>query len=116
MTPVPNIKADGELRENLQPVAAQRAVWMSREELVKILLDMVSERTGYPPEMLGLDHDLEADLGIDSIKRVEIFSVIQCQLPSSVFEKLTDSSQDLTTVRTLNGWVEALAPGEAVSG
>ncbi len=32
----------------------------------------MSERTGYPAEMLGLDADLEGDLGIDSIKRVEI--------------------------------------------
>ncbi len=36
------------------------------------LLDLLSERTGYPKEMLDLDLDLEADLGIDSIKRVEI--------------------------------------------
>ena len=36
------------------------------------LLEIVSERTGYPTDMLDLDADLEADLGIDSIKRVEI--------------------------------------------
>ena len=33
---------------------------------------LVSDRTGYPADMLGLDADLEGDLGIDSIKRVEI--------------------------------------------
>lgn len=37
-----------------------------------LLLEIVSERTGYPAEMLDLDLDLEADLSIDSIKRVEI--------------------------------------------
>jgi len=36
------------------------------------LLAIVSERTGYPPEMLDADLDLEADLSIDSIKRLEI--------------------------------------------
>jgi acyl carrier protein len=36
------------------------------------LLAIVGERTGYPAEMLDLDADLESDLGIDSIKRVEI--------------------------------------------
>ncbi|HEY3698406.1 MAG TPA: beta-ketoacyl synthase N-terminal-like domain-containing protein, partial [Spongiibacteraceae bacterium] len=36
------------------------------------LLAIVSERTGYPSAMLDLDLDLEADLSIDSIKRVEI--------------------------------------------
>jgi hypothetical protein len=41
----------------------------------------VSERTGYPPEMLELDLDLEADLGIDSIKRVEILGSLQQNVP-----------------------------------
>ncbi|MBU4151441.1 MAG: SDR family NAD(P)-dependent oxidoreductase [Proteobacteria bacterium] len=36
------------------------------------LMAVVSARTGYPPEMIDLDSDMEADLGIDSIKRVEI--------------------------------------------
>ena len=35
-----------------------------------ILLSVVAEKTGYPAEMLGLDMALDADLGIDSIKRV----------------------------------------------
>ena len=41
-------------------------------KIEKLLLQLVSERTGYPEEMLGLDQDMEAELGIDSIKRVEI--------------------------------------------
>ncbi len=45
---------------------------MTREQIQERLLAVVSERTGYPAEMLGLDADLEGDLGIDSIKRVEI--------------------------------------------
>ncbi len=44
-----------------------------------LLLGIVSERTGYPVEMIGLDLDLEADLGIDSIKRVEILGSLQQQ-------------------------------------
>nr|MCU0540192.1 acyltransferase domain-containing protein [Desulfobacterales bacterium] len=40
-----------------------------RPELETVLLTVVSELTGYPVEMLGLDMDIEADLGIDSIKR-----------------------------------------------
>ncbi len=42
-----------------------------------LLLEKVSARTGYPLDMLGLDLDLEADLGIDSIKRVEILGDLQ---------------------------------------
>ena len=34
----------------------------------------VADKTGYPADMLGMEMHLEADLGIDSIKRVEILS------------------------------------------
>lgn len=40
--------------------------------LKSLLLGLVSAKTGYPVEMLDLNANLEADLGIDSIKRVEI--------------------------------------------
>ncbi|MFT6215679.1 MAG: polyketide-type polyunsaturated fatty acid synthase PfaA, partial [Roseivirga sp.] len=43
------------------------------DKLTASLLQVVSEKTGYPTEMLELNMDMEADLGIDSIKRVEIF-------------------------------------------
>ncbi|MFH8453873.1 SDR family NAD(P)-dependent oxidoreductase, partial [Streptomyces fungicidicus] len=42
-----------------------------------VLLDVVADKTGYPADMLDLTMDVEADLGIDSIKRVEIMGVIQ---------------------------------------
>ena len=42
---------------------------------------MVAEKTGYPAEVLDLDMQLDADLGIDSIKRVEILSALQDRLP-----------------------------------
>ena len=45
------------------------------------VIGVVADKTGYPPEVLGLDLKLDADLGIDSIKRVEIFSAIQDRLP-----------------------------------
>ena len=46
------------------------------------MLSVVSERTGYPAEMLGLDADMEGDLGIDSIKRVEIAGTFTQTLPA----------------------------------
>jgi acyl carrier protein len=42
---------------------------------------VVADKTGYPAEMLALDMDLEGDLGIDSIKRVEILSAVQDGAP-----------------------------------
>ncbi|RJQ78757.1 MAG: SDR family NAD(P)-dependent oxidoreductase [Desulfobacteraceae bacterium] len=50
-------------------------------EIQNTLIQIVSQLTGYPEEMLGLSMDIEADLGIDSIKRVEILSALEEQLP-----------------------------------
>jgi NAD(P)-dependent dehydrogenase (short-subunit alcohol dehydrogenase family)/acyl carrier protein len=52
-----------------------------RNEIKSSLLNIVSELTGYPAEMLGLEMDIESDLGIDSIKRVEILSALEQKIP-----------------------------------
>ncbi|MGB5814668.1 MAG: SDR family NAD(P)-dependent oxidoreductase, partial [Thermoanaerobaculia bacterium] len=41
------------------------------------VLEIVSETTGYPPDMLDLDLDMEADLGIDTVKQAETFAAIR---------------------------------------
>jgi acyl transferase domain-containing protein/NAD(P)-dependent dehydrogenase (short-subunit alcohol dehydrogenase family) len=66
----------------LQAGAAQpSAPNFPADALKTTLLAVVSTLTGYPPEMLGLDMDIEADLGIDSIKRVEILSALEEKMP-----------------------------------
>lgn len=54
---------------------------VTTEKLTEVMLEVVSEKTGYPPEMLEMDMDMESDLGIDSIKRVEILSGIMERFP-----------------------------------
>ena len=51
------------------------------EPVARVLLEAVADKTGYPIEMLELDMQLDTDLGIDSIKRVEILSAVQERLP-----------------------------------
>ncbi len=53
------------------------------DRVAAVLIEVVSEKTGYPPETLDLDMALDADLGIDSIKRVEILSALQERLPDA---------------------------------
>jgi acyl carrier protein len=52
------------------------------EDLKSKLLVVVAEKTGYPLEILDLNMDMEADLGIDSIKRVEILSAFRESTPN----------------------------------
>ncbi|MDY0213802.1 MAG: SDR family NAD(P)-dependent oxidoreductase, partial [Desulfuromonadaceae bacterium] len=78
------------------------------------LLRIVAEKTGYPTEMLELDMSLDADLGIDSIKRVEILAAVQEQLP----ELPGVEPQQLSSLQTLRQIVETLeaqAPNEATT-
>jgi acyl transferase domain-containing protein len=63
------------------PVPVSTSPSASVEEVAAALLDIVSEKTGYPSEMLELDMDMEADLGIDSIKRVEILGAMRSVYP-----------------------------------
>jgi hypothetical protein len=42
-----------------------------------LLLSVVADKTGYPVDMLNGGMDLETDLGIDSIKKVEIFAAVR---------------------------------------
>ncbi|RYZ62067.1 MAG: hypothetical protein EOP09_19205, partial [Proteobacteria bacterium] len=46
------------------------------------VLDVISDKTGFPTEMLQDEMDLEADLGVDSIKKVEIFSALSEKFPA----------------------------------
>ncbi|MSQ49140.1 MAG: SDR family NAD(P)-dependent oxidoreductase, partial [Betaproteobacteria bacterium] len=76
------------------------------------LLTVVAEKTGYPIEMLNLGMGMDADLGIDSIKRVEIMAALRGKLPDSPEIK----PEDLGTLRTLQQIVDFLAgqPAEPV--
>ncbi|MGW5771090.1 SDR family NAD(P)-dependent oxidoreductase [Streptomyces longwoodensis] len=68
--------------DDARPDHGTSATGASADEVAAALLDVVSQKTGYPAEMLDLGMDVEADLGIDSIKRVEIMGVLQEQFPS----------------------------------
>ena len=92
-----------------QPAAAVTvASGPGREELSQLLLNLVSERTGYPMEMLGMTQDLEAELGIDSIKRVEILGALHQQLPAAMGEAVRGSMEQLTRVKTMAALVDRL--------
>jgi acyl transferase domain-containing protein/NAD(P)-dependent dehydrogenase (short-subunit alcohol dehydrogenase family) len=65
------------------PPTTEAAPAVSNKHVETILLEVIAEKTGYPAEMLELDMALDTDLGIDSIKRVEILSALQERLPQA---------------------------------
>lgn len=90
-------------------VSSERAavpLSFDREALSQQLLRIVSERTGYPPEMLDLNVDIEAKLGIDSIKRVEIFGALRRSYFPADRQPSQEAMERLTAIKSLAGVVE----------
>src|SRR5579883_3432766 len=83
--------------------ASPSPVVIDLETLSRTLVEVVSEKTGYPSEMLELSMDIEADLGIDSIKRVEILGALQELFPNL---PQPNNPEDLAQLRTLGQIVE----------
>ncbi len=77
----------------------------SRAVVAEVLLGVVAEKTGYPVDMLDVSMNLDADLGIDSIKRVEILSALQEVLP----EAPVVAPDQLGELRTLSQIVDLLS-------
>lgn len=84
---------------------ATPATSVSHEPPSKVLLQVVADKTGYPADMLHLDMDLEGDLGVDSIKRVEILAAFEERLPALAHV----DRQQLSSLRTLRE-ISALLP------
>ncbi len=85
-------------------VSAPAASSLNLEAIKQGMLEIVNEKTGYPVEMLDLNMNMEADLGIDSIKRVEILSAMTAKFP----EMPELDQNDLAEIQTLKEIVDSV--------
>ena len=78
---------------------SQTADGIDFDRLARFMIDFVVEHTGYPTEVVELDADFEADLGLDSIKLAQLFGELRSHfgLPVS-----PDNRQAMAKCRTLN--------------
>jgi acyl transferase domain-containing protein/NAD(P)-dependent dehydrogenase (short-subunit alcohol dehydrogenase family) len=83
-----------------------------REELARFMVDFVVEHTGYPPDVVALDADFEADLGLDSIKLAQLFGELR-----NHFQLQIDLSnrEVLARCRTLNDILSLFAIDDSVA-
>ncbi|MEV6671747.1 SDR family oxidoreductase [Streptomyces sp. NPDC051162] len=88
------------------PAVVPAAAGLDPALLEETLLAVVAERTGYPAEMLDLDMELESELGIDSIKRVEILSLLNQRVGE--LPELHGDPAELVSLRTLRQVVDKL--------
>ncbi|MEA1969230.1 MAG: acyltransferase domain-containing protein, partial [Thermodesulfobacteriota bacterium] len=77
--------------------------------------EIIAEQTGYTTDMLEDDLDLEADLGIDTVKQVEIFAKAASHFGFKVPEDL--KLRDLNTIAKLSAYVDSMTtPDETPPG
>jgi acyl transferase domain-containing protein/NAD(P)H-dependent flavin oxidoreductase YrpB (nitropropane dioxygenase family)/acyl carrier protein len=96
-----------------QPEPAPAKAPVDPEHLVR---EVISERTGYPVELIEVDLDLEADLGIDSIKRAEMAGEVARTMGLATGDE--SAFEELVRCRTVRSIVDFLgtraeAPGAA---
>ena len=65
-----------------------------------LVRSLIAEKTGYPAEMIEDDMDLSGELGIDSIKQVEVLSALRIKVPEIKDVGTADMGQ-LRTIRQI---------------
>ncbi|MER8060627.1 MULTISPECIES: SDR family NAD(P)-dependent oxidoreductase [unclassified Streptomyces] len=103
------------------PAVPEEAVAASGADVGRVVLEIISDRTGYPVDMIEPDLDLEADLSIDSIKRAEIAGELAKRLGIAGGAELLDDAEleELTKARTaaaVTAWLTARVGGGTGSG
>ena len=72
-----------------------------RTEMTKFLIEFVVEQTGYPEDIVELDADLEADLGIDSIKVAQMMGELNEHFGLNVSSLRSKTSDDFKSLRMI---------------
>ncbi|MBQ9812391.1 MAG: hypothetical protein IJM54_03660 [Thermoguttaceae bacterium] len=94
-----------------QPVISSaqqpKTIEISSEELDSYLINFVVEQTGYPDDMVDLDADLEGDLGIDSIKKAQLFGELNEMFHFSTADDMNGetSLDDFATLRAIRDFM-----------
>ncbi|MEU9125990.1 SDR family NAD(P)-dependent oxidoreductase [Streptomyces sp. NPDC048506] len=89
---------------------------LTDDQLLDAVREIIHTRTGYPREMLDAGLDLEADLSVDSIKRVEIVGALADRVGLSPdAERAGESAvEQLSRIKTISGivdWIAGARPG-----
>ncbi len=105
--------AVGFVKDRLPAEASASPAVTGDEAIREKVLEVVSGMTGYPADMLDMELDLEADLGIDTVKQAEIFAALR-----EAYGIARDDALQLKAFPTLNhavGFVKDRMPQDAVS-
>ena len=107
-SPALNVQNTVQSQSNAITTTSSANSVMSPERMQQFLIDFVVEQTGYPPEIVDMDSDLEADLGIDSIKKAQLFGELREMFTFPVAATQESNRLALSEFRTLRSVLDLL--------
>ena len=87
------------------PVSTVNDIDLSDFDPVQLMIGVISEKSGYPEELIDAEMNIEADLGIDSIKRIEIFAEIGKQMPGEIEQEDVEAISMLHTIQEIGDYI-----------
>ncbi len=94
--------------------AATEPISAVADEVLDAVTAVVAEMTGYPADLLEPDLDLEADLGVDTVKQAEVFAAVRERYDVERDDNL--QLRDFPTLRHVAEWVRDRAGLGAAPG
>lgn len=95
-------------------VSSQALSNLDSVSILSQLTSLLSEKSGYPVELLEPDQDLESDLGIDSIKRIEVmgtFIATMSDVGPDAIQRIQTGTRDLKTLREVSNHIFSILSG-----
>jgi len=94
---------------DMPPAVPAEVPAVAADRLQEQVIDLVARKTGYPPDVIDIDLDVEAELGLDSIKQVEIVR----ELERETGVELEEGPARRYAITTLRDVIERLRQGLA---
>ncbi|WP_459557136.1 SDR family NAD(P)-dependent oxidoreductase [Lacunimicrobium album] len=88
----------------------------SPQAIADFLITLVVDQTGYERDLVDLDAELEADLGIDSIKQAQILGEVQQHYEISSFRAERSTLSQFKTLRSIQQFLLNQMSGEEMGG
>ncbi|HUR70023.1 MAG TPA: SDR family NAD(P)-dependent oxidoreductase [Candidatus Thermoplasmatota archaeon] len=106
-SPAPALQRTTPVSEPARVAEHAPATAGNADEIMQKVTAMIAAKTGYPPEMLDATLDMEADLGIDTVKQAEIFGEVRETFGIPKIEGI--NLKDYPTIRHVAGFVSTHA-------
>lgn len=91
------------------PAPAREAPRPVDTDTLAAVTAVIAEKTGYPADMLDPDMELEAELGVDSIKQVEILSHLR-EIWPHLPEIEPEQIADLSSIAAITAFIDGARP------